>query len=132
MPTYDFKCKKCESVTEDVLLRITHTHADKPQCCGEPMGYHITSAPLVHWIDPVIAPFKHVAVKSDEVITTTRQNREFMKRHDLVDVNDVKPPSHEENQKTLQEINKSIEKITPTVEQSATMRKQGLLDIVET
>jgi hypothetical protein len=116
---------------ENVLLRITHDDADKPCCCGETMQTHITVPPMVVWTDPVIEPFKHVAVKSDEVITTTKQNREFMARNGLVDANDIAPPTPEEHQKTLGQINASIEKISPTSEQSAKLKDQGLLDIIE-
>lgn len=131
MPTYDFQCPKCERRMNNVLLRITHDEADRPSCCGVTMRQHFTVPPMVHWVDPVIEPFKHIAVKSDEVITTTRQNREFMKRNDLVDANDITPPSNEEQNATLASINESIEKITPSKEQSDTMRSQGLMDIVD-
>ena len=128
MPAYDFKCHVCGEMKNNKILRITHTEADRPTCCGVTMQQHFTVPPMVHWIDPIIEPFKHIAVKSDEVITTTRQNREFMKRNNLVDANDIKPPTQEEDAKILKEINKSIKKISPTQEQSATMRSQGLLD----
>jgi hypothetical protein len=131
MPTYDFKCHTCSRVERDVILPITHT--DRPECCGERMAYHITQAPLVHWDDPVIEPFRNPAAKRDDkdaVIMTTRQRREFMKKNDLVDANDFKPPSNGEQQAEVAKMKKSIEAITPTKEQSAKLRKSGLHDIV--
>ena len=50
MPTYDFKCRQGERVQENGLMRITHDDADKPECCGATMEYHITQAPMVSWV----------------------------------------------------------------------------------
>lgn len=131
MPTYDFKCRECGEERLNVLLRITHDDADKPHCCGEPMAHHITTVPMVHWADPIIEPFRAVATKDMPVITTSRQNREYMKRHDLVDANEVaKPPTQEEYEKTKKEIDDSIKAITPTTGVSGKMRKQGLDSII--
>lgn len=130
MPTYDFQCGVCKHEKHNVLLRITHDEDDRPQCCDHPMEYLITKPPSVHWIDPVIEPFRHIATPDKPVITTTRQNREYMKRHNLVDMNDVKPPSDAEHERTLREANESIAKITPSKEVSDKMRDQGLTDIV--
>jgi hypothetical protein len=71
----------------DKVLSIMHTEQDRPMCCGQHMKTHISVPPMIHWVDPIIEPFKHVAVQSDEVITSKRQNKEFMKRHDLVYAN---------------------------------------------
>lgn len=131
MPTYDFACPRCGAMKKDVILRITHTEEDRPVCCEETMRQHFTVPPMVHWVDPVIEPFKHIAVKSDEVITTTKQNREFMARNNLVDANDIKPPTAEEDAKILSEINGTIDKITPTAEQSAKLAEQGLDSIID-
>jgi len=130
MPVYDFKCGVCKTMKQNVVLPITHVEEDRPKCCDQIMGQHFTVPPQVHWVDPVIEPFRHVATPDRPVITTTRQNREYMKRNNLVDMNDVGPPTDEEHSKTLKEINESIEKITPKKELSDTMRNQGLLDIV--
>jgi hypothetical protein len=115
---------------ENVLLRITHDEADKPHCCEEPMRTLITSPPLVHWADPNIEPFRAVATPDRPVITTTRQNREYMKRNNLVDVSDLPPPTREQEFKTLKEVDESIAKISPTEEVSAKMREQGIDSII--
>lgn len=127
MPTYDFVCEKCGKEQHNVLLRITHDDADKPHCCNQPMRYWITTPPMVHWVDPVIEPFRAIATPDRPVIRTARENREYMARHDLVDANEVSPPpTPEEHAKTQREIKESIEKISPTKE----MREQGISDIV--
>lgn len=129
MPTYDFKCGICEREQLNVLLRITHDDADKPNCCDQPMGYHITTPPMVHWKDPLIEPFRAVGVPGKPVVTSTKQNRELMARHDLVDANDLgPPPTHLDDLKVQSEVRESIAAITPDAETSDKMAKQGLLD----
>lgn len=129
MPTYDFKCRKCERIQENVLLRITHDELDKPHCCEQPMAYHITQAPLVHWHDPIIEPFRAIATKDQPVISTTRENREYMARNGLIDANELGPPPTEADQaRTVAEMEKSIAAITPDAETSAMMADQGLMD----
>ena len=131
MARYDFRCAECERIERDVLLPITHT--EKPKCCGREMYYHITQAPMISWTDPVIEPFRNPAAPrgdKDEVIMTTKQRKEFMKKNDLVDANDFKPPSNEEQTAEVAKMKKSIEAITPTQEQSDRLRKSGLHDIV--
>ena len=131
MPQYDFRCSECGEMRQNVLLRITHDDCDKPHCCDKPMDYHITTPPLVHWVDPVIEPFRAVATKDMPVISTTRQNREYMKRHDLVDANEIaKPPTKEEHAKTKKAIKKSIEAITPSKEVAGRMAEKGLDSII--
>lgn len=132
MPMYDFKCALCGNVAENVHLQITHESKDRPLCCHEPMAYHITSVPMVHWVDPVIQPFRSIATKDRPVITTTKQNREYMKRNGLVDANEVvgKPPTKAEQMEHHAKVVASIEAVTPSKEQSAMLRERGLLDTV--
>lgn len=114
MPTYDFRCGHCGKTMNNVLLRITHDECDRPHCCGSVMGQHFTVPPMVHWSDPVIEPFRNPAAKrgdKDAVITSQRQRREFMKKNDLVDANDIKPPSHQEQTEAVAEMKKSIDAI---------------------
>ena len=105
---------------------------EKPQCCDEAMNYHITTPPLVHWVDPVIEPFRAIATKDMPVITTTKQNREYMARHDLLDANEVieKVPSHEEQKETHAKVMESIDAITPDAELAQKMSEQGLDNIL--
>ena len=134
MPSYDFKCKICDKIIEDQILRITHTPDQIPVCCDQPMGYRITQPPLVHWHDPVIEPFRNPAAKrgdKDEIIQTTRQRKEFMAKNDLVDANDIKPPSHEEQKEVQKEVARSIAAISPDDKARSGMEKQGLLSIVD-
>lgn len=130
MPNYDFKCPACGTILEHQFLRITHLPDEVPHCCESPMNYHITQPPLVHWKDPMIEPFRAIATKDRPVITTAKQNREYMARNGLVDANEVveKPPTHEEQAETHAQVVESIEKISPSAEVRDNMDKQGLLD----
>jgi hypothetical protein len=135
MPYYDFACERCGTVLENQFLRITHLPDEKPECCDEPMNYHITTPPMVHWTDPVIEPFRNPAASredKDAVITSKRQRREFMVKNDLVDANDFIPPTPREQAETHAEVVKSIEAVTPTKEQKDQMRSDGFnVDILE-
>jgi hypothetical protein len=133
MPSYDFHCKTCSRTDRDVVMPITRFDTDRPLCCGERMETVISVPPMISWTDPIIEPFRNPAAKRDDkdaVIMTTRQRREFMKKNDLVDANDFKPPSNGEQQAEVAKMKKSIEAITPTKSQSAMLRKSGLHDIV--
>lgn len=132
MPMYDFQCGECGRVIENKLLRITHTKDELPACCNQTMGYYITQPPLVHWRDPNIEPFRAIATKDRPVIRTTRENREYMKRHGLIDANELGPPPEREHQeKTVAEMQKSIDAITPKGQVADEMKKRGMLDIVD-
>lgn len=126
MPVYDFKCKKCEMIKANVVLPIHHRNSEIPMCCGDTMRYHITSAPLVHWRDPVIAPFRSTATKDTPVITTTRERREYMARNDLVDASDMRPPTHDEQKKEAAKMMESIQAISPSGSLKKQMQEMGL------
>jgi hypothetical protein len=132
MPRYDFKCERCETVIQNKVLRISHTPEDLPSCCDRSMGYHITQPPLVHWVDPVIEPFRAIATKDRPVISSMKENREYMARNDLVDANELgPPPTQTEQMGKAAEMQKSIDAISPSGELKKDMSSQGLLDIVE-
>ena len=130
MPRYDFKCRTCGTIREDVILSIKHTPVDRPFCCKVPMATHISTPPMVHWVDPVIEPFRAIATKDQPVITTTKQNREYMARNGLVDANEVvgPPPTHLDDERVHAEVQESIKAITPDAKTSARMAEQGLMD----
>lgn len=110
MAVYDFKCGFCGDIKEDVILPMTHVREDRPACCGFFMETYITTAPTIHWKDYDVN-YTPVSVKNAEPITSRRQEREFMKRHDLVHA-DFTPPSPEEDAAKIAEIKKSIEAIS--------------------
>lgn len=134
MPTYDFKCGECEKVVQNRILRISHTKEDLPTCCNSIMGYHITKAPMVCWTDPVIEPFRNPAAprgSRDAVIQSKKQRKEFMAKNDLVDANDFIPVSRKEDLQKKEEMQRSIDAITPTGAVKEDMEKRGLLSIVD-
>jgi hypothetical protein len=127
MAIYDFKCGKCETIKRDIVLPITHRSGERPVCCDELMGYHISSVPMVVWKDPNIEPFRFRAVKGAPVVTTTKQRREIMEREGLVDANDlIVPPSQQEQMAEHAEAMESVNAITPDAEQSQRLQEMGL------
>jgi hypothetical protein len=65
------------------------------------------------------------------VVTSRRQSREMMKRHNLVNANDAGPaPSFKDQSKERDKINESIAAITPSGEIAKDMKDRGILDIV--
>lgn len=127
MSIYDFKCKKCDRIREDVALPISHRSSDRPMCCDTLMNYYITSAPMVTWKDPQIEPFRFGAVKGAPIVTSTRQRRDLMERNDLIDANDLyKPPSHRDKMEANAAAQESIDSITPDAQQAEQLQEMGL------
>ena len=129
---YDFKCHSCGKIFEDVTLPISHTDEEHPICC-EPTRHHISKAPSIRWRDPDLLNGGFIAHSMPDrpVITSMRQNRELMKRHDLIDANEMGlPPTKAEQMEQHHETMKSIEAITPTASQKARLKADGLDAIV--
>ena len=131
MPNYDFKCSECGEVRLDKHLPIAHLPMDLPKCCGDKMDYYITSAPMVHWKDYDLPDggFKSVATPGREVITSLKEKREYMKRNNLLDANEVmQPPTKTEEQQERLSAQASIDAITPDKTQMKQLKERGLLD----
>lgn len=130
MPTYDFRCRQCGDGTDNVVLSIHHEKTDRPYCyaCEQQMEVHITTPPMVHWVDPQIEPFRHVGIPGQPMVSSMREHRELMARHNMVDANDLDVPTHEEQADTYKQVQAEIEAITPDKETSDRMAEQGLLD----
>ena len=134
MAIYDFRCPECGKIAENVILPMTHTVNDRPQCHGQ-METHITAAPLVHWKDYQLPDggFRAYSMPGAPVITSLKENKELMKRHNLIDGNDLGTPPTKAEQMAQHHENvlPSIDKITPTVRQAAELKATGLLDSVD-
>lgn len=132
MPLYDFRCSKCDTIKEDVVLPITHRSSEKPRCCNETMNYFISTVPMVMWKDPNIEPFRAVGTKDAPIISSMKENREYMARNGLVDANDLyDPPTQAQQQEAIAEAQASIDAITPNAQQAEQIKKMGLDTIVE-
>ena len=133
MAIYDFKCPECDTVCRDVVLPMMHEDEDHPHCyrCDALTHHYITKTPMMFMSDVDYAvPFQ--AGKDKEVITGSRQKKEFMARNGLYDANEVMDlPTHQEQQKSIDEVNESIKAITPTERQKDEMKRSGLGDIVK-
>ena len=134
MAVYDFKCGECGSVQSNVVLKISHRPEDKPVCCNAPMNYYITKAPMVRFRDYELKDggFRAVGIPGRPVVTSLKQNRELMRRHDLLDANELigTPPTHLDQEHEAQELQKTIDAITPNEQQKRQLAKDGLLDLV--
>ena len=115
MARYDFKCPTCESMKLNVHLSMMHERSERPHCCGKPMETYITVAPMVHWKHYEFegGGFQTISAKrgQNEVITTHKQHKEYLKKHNLR-VAEYNPPTHEEQTKLLKEANDSISAIS--------------------
>ena len=132
MAMYDFKCVICQGVSEDVTLPMDHEDWEHPLHCGSTMAHHHTKAPHVHWKDYDLPDGGFKAGKEGTVITTLKQNRDYMERNNLLDANDFGPPPTKADQnEQLGKTMESIDAITPTEAQRAILKEDGLLDIVE-
>jgi len=129
---FDMKCSNCEEVRKDVFLPFEHDEGDHPKCCRMPMRKHYTSTPMVHWSDYDLPDGGFRAGKEKTLITTRKQNLDYMKRNNLLDANDFgKPPTKAEQMTEHKKVLESINDITPSRQQEERLRDQGLMDILE-
>ena len=133
MAVYDFKCPECDTVCRDVVLPMMHEDEDHPHCynCDAKTHHYITKTPMMFMRDVDYAvPFE--AGKDKEVITSSRQRKEFMARNNLMDANEImEAPTHKEQKKARDEVKESIAAITPNEQQKDQMKQSGLGDIVD-
>jgi hypothetical protein len=134
MAVFDFKCKSCDQILENVVLGMNHEDDDHPACyqCGEHMEHYFTSAPMaICEAELQDGGFIAHSVPDRPLITSRRQNRELMKRHGLTNAMDYyRPPTHKEQQATRAEMRESINSITPDTKQQEELKRVGLSDIV--
>lgn len=86
MPLYDYRCRKCESVREDVFNRMRESESNAPLCCGTPMAI-VLQAPMV--TVQMEAHYKCPATGIN--VTSWRQRRNIFAEHNLRDANDHPP-----------------------------------------
>jgi hypothetical protein len=126
---YDFKCPTCERIEEDVILSIHHTDEDHPRCCGAPMRDYITKAPYVAWEDQQLLDGGFKANHDGTVITSHKQNREYMKRHGLENAMDVyEKPTFESEQRERAESQAAIDAITPDASMMDRLKHDKIID----
>lgn len=128
MATFDFKCDECGAMKEDVILSIHHTDADYPTCHG-PMRKYWRSVPQVHWKDYDLPDGGFRAQHDGTVITTRKQNLEYMERHGLQDANEVYDvPTFESEQQERAEAQAAIDAITPDADMIEVLKHDKVID----
>jgi hypothetical protein len=129
---FDFQCSVCENTKLDVVLNINHESTDVPVCCEQPMSKFFTSFPTVHWKDYSFTPFKTGPRGQEVVLDNERDRQKYMKANNLVDANDLgPPPSHQDQLEAVQKMEESVAAITPDEQQMDSLKKSGLMDILE-
>lgn len=83
MPLYDYRCTVCGEETE--VYRSISAEATAPQHCGRDMEQFHAKAP--HGSVQMEARYRCPA--TGEGVTSWKQRREIMRRHNLVDLSDA-------------------------------------------
>lgn len=126
---YDFSCKECGQVVEDVHLHINHTDDEHPMCCDNFMRHHHTKAPYVAWEDQQLLDGGFKAAHDGTLITTREQNKEYMHRHGLENAMDLgPPPTHLDDIKSNAKAQEEIDAIMPTESEMRILKEDGIVD----
>lgn len=80
MPIYSYLCKTCEKLTD--VYRTVDNRNNAPNCSCGSTTEKVISAPSMVMGD--IAPYRNVI--DGKTISGRAQHREFLKRHDMVEV----------------------------------------------
>ena len=72
----------------------------------------INKPPMSFFTEPTFDAVPMVTLPGKPVVSTHRQRRELMARHNKVDANDITPPSFEESLKESNEIKESVNAIS--------------------
>jgi hypothetical protein len=128
MALFDFQCPNCKEIKKNVFLPLDHDEDDHPECCRMLMRKFWTKMPLAYDRDYTLEePFR--AAHDGTVITTRKENREYMKRHSLLDANEVyEKPTFESEARERAESQAAIDAITPTHEEMAMLRDANVVD----
>jgi len=92
MPTYSFRCQKCEK-TLDVFRTISdHLRSPRPLiCCGEVADRYFPPGPRVNALDNALAGDRHyigLSAQDGTDISSRSKHREYMHRHGLTTADD--------------------------------------------
>ena len=126
---YDFKCHTCGRIAEDVSLPMTHVDDDHPKCCGVMMLDYITRAPYVAWEDHQLLDGGFKANHDGTVITSHKQNREYMKKHGLHNAMDhYEKPTLASEARERADSQAAIDNITPTDTEMRQLKRDGIIN----
>ena len=126
---YDFRCRTCGEIREDVILSIHHTDDDHPACCGASMTDHHTQAPYVAWEDQQLLDGGFRANHDGTVITSKKQNKNYMKQHGLQNAMDVyEKPTLASEARERAASQAAIEGITPSTTELRQLKNDGIID----
>ena len=94
MAKYDFKCNDCGKMNEDMFLSINHEKTDRPLCCGKHVEVYFSQAPMMHYKDYELpnGGYRSISTKDRAVITSRKQEREYLKKNGLIHAQELGPP----------------------------------------
>lgn len=125
---FDFKCSNCERIATDIYMPFEHEEEDHPECCGTGMRKYFTSFPYVAWIDRQLLDGGFKAQHDGTVITSVKQNKEYMARHGLRLADDeYDAPTFESEKQERAAGQAAIDAITPTDDQMERMVYDGTM-----
>lgn len=126
---FDFKCQNCKRMETDVFVPFHHDKADHPACCSQRMEKVFLTFPQVHWKDYDLPDGGFKAAHDGTVITTRKQNLDYMKKHGLQDANEVySVPTFGEERKLREQSQAAIDNITPTNDEMQMLKESGIVD----
>ena len=128
MALFDMRCSNCGEVKKNVFLPLDHTEEDHPECCRMLMRKYWTKMPLAYDRDYTLEqPF--AAAHDGTVITTRKENRDYMRRHGLLDANEVyEKPTYQSEQRERAEGQAAIDAITPSEDDMMMLKDVGIVD----
>ena len=93
------------------------------------MRKYFSTVPMVHWKDYDLPDGGFKAAHDGTLITTRKQNLEYMERHGLQDANEVyEKPTFESEQMERAESQAAIDAITPSREEMAILQDANVVD----
>jgi putative FmdB family regulatory protein len=95
MPTYTYRCEKCEKI-HDVIQSI-RTYSEEPyvpECCGHPTTRFIEVSPATALNNATFGDRHYDGLRAPDGtdISSRTKHREYMKRHGLTTMDDFKGP----------------------------------------
>ena len=110
-------------------MSVHHTDDDHPNCCGESALDYYTKAPYVAWEDQHLLDGGFKANHDGTVITTHKQNKEYMKRHGLrLAMDDYEKPTQKSEAQERAAGQAAIDNITPTDTEMRQLKSDGIIN----
>jgi hypothetical protein len=129
MALFDFKCSNCGHIKYDIFMPLDHTEDDYPICCKMQTRKHWTTVPYVAWEDRHLEGGGFRAAHDGTVITSHKQNKDYMRRHGLrLAMDEYEKPTHDTEAAERARAQAAIDAITPSPQELSMLKKSGIVD----